>query len=71
MDKCMRVLSDVVEKLQQTNKVIKQLQRAEEKSEREEEKNKREELTKMHTARFSTAGTFTTNNYSLAMQLYN
>merc|ERR1712029_666340 len=56
VDKCMRVLSDVVEKLQETNKVIKQLQRAEAKSEREEEKNKKEEMIKLHSARFSTAG---------------
>jgi len=56
MDKCMRMVLEVTEGLQKTNKFIKQLQKAEEKSEREEEKTKKEEMQKVHSARFSTAG---------------
>ena len=56
VDKCMRMILEVTEGLQKTSKFIKQLQNAEKKSEKEEEKVKKEEMTRIHTARFSTAG---------------
>ena len=56
VDKCMRMILEVTEGLQKTTKFIKQIQKAEEKSEKEEERAKQEQMTKMHTARFSTAG---------------
>ena len=56
VDKCMRMILEVTEGLQKTSKFIKQLQSAEKKVEKEEEKVKKEEMTRIHTARFSTAG---------------